>query len=347
MRPRVLAVRLDSMGDVLLTGPAVRAMATERDVVYLAGPAGAPAAALLPGVAKVEVFSAPWILADPPPVDLPTIRSLVQRLRRMELEAAVVLTSSHQSPLPFALLGRLAGIPWIGGISVDYAGGLLDVRIPGDPDLHEVERNLLVARAGGAALAADDDGALRVQLRDRDGPRLMEAVDYVVVHPGADAPARTWPPARWAELVDRMSRRGWPVIVTGSRAEASLCAGVCGDNEHAYSLAGATDVATLARVLAGAAAVICGNTGPAHLAAAVGTPVVTLFAPTVPARRWHPWMVPHVLLGDQSVPCAGCRSRECPLPVQSCLDGVSTQAALDAMESVMRDRWPATSGAPA
>jgi ADP-heptose:LPS heptosyltransferase len=343
----VLAVRLDSMGDVLLTGPAVRALATERDVVYLAGPAGASAAALLPGVAKVEVFSAPWILADPPPVDLPTVRSLVQRLRRMALEAAVVFTSSHQSPLPFALLARLAGIPWIGGISVDYAGGLLDVRIPGDPDVHEVERNLLVARAAGAAPAADDDGALRVQLGRRDDPRPAEAVDYVVVHPGADAPARTWPPARWAELVDRIAQRGRPVIVTGSRTEASLCAEVCGGNHHAHSLAGATDARTLAHVLAGAGVVICGNTGPAHLAATVGTPIVTLFAPTVPARRWYPWMVPHVLLGDQSVPCAGCRSRQCQLPVQICLDGISTQAALDAMESVTRDRLPAASGASA
>ncbi len=58
-------------------------------------------------------------------------------------------------------------------------------------------------------------------------------------------------------------------------------------------------------MLRGAEAVVVGNTGPAHLAAAVGTPVVSLFAPVVPAARWHPWGVPHVLLGDQEAACRG------------------------------------------
>ena len=60
----------------------------------------------------------------------------------------------------------------------------------------------------------------------------------------------------------------------------------------AVDLAGRTDLADLASVLRGAEAVVVGNTGPAHLAAAVGTPVVSLFAPVVPAERWHPWGVP-------------------------------------------------------
>ena len=59
--------------------------------------------------------------------------------------------------------------------------------------------------------------------------------------------------------------------------------------------------------------VVVGNTGPAHLAAAVGTPVVSLFAPVVPAERWRPWSVPHVLLGDQSAGCALSRARTCPV----------------------------------
>jgi ADP-heptose:LPS heptosyltransferase len=61
-------------------------------------------------------------------------------------------------------------------------------------------------------------------------------------------------------------------------------------------LGGRTSFAELAEVLAGADAVVVGNTGPAHLAAAVGTPVVSLYAPTVPAVRWRPWQVPHELL---------------------------------------------------
>jgi ADP-heptose:LPS heptosyltransferase len=74
-------------------------------------------------------------------------------------------------------------------------------------------------------------------------------------------------------------------------------------------------------VLAGADCVVVGNTGPAHLAAAVGTPVVSLYAPTVPAVRWRPWRVAHELL-YVDVPCAGCRARECPVPGHPCLGGV-------------------------
>ena len=83
-------------------------------------------------------------------------------------------------------------------------------------------------------------------------------------------------------------------------------------------------------MLAGAAAVVVGNTGAAHLAAAVGTPVVSLFAPTVPAARWRPWRVPHELLGVD-VPCAGCRARACPVPGHPCLEGVGVAEALAAV----------------
>jgi ADP-heptose:LPS heptosyltransferase len=90
-------------------------------------------------------------------------------------------------------------------------------------------------------------------------------------------------------------------------------------------------VPQLAGVLAGAEAVVVGNTGAAHLAAAVGTPVVSLFAPVVPAVRWRPYRVPHVLLGDQDAPSRGTRARECPVPGHPCLGDVRPETVLDAL----------------
>src|SRR4051794_8897676 len=87
----------------------------------------------------------------------------------------------------------------------------------------------------------------------------------------------------------------------------------------------------LVEVLGNADCVVVGNTGPAHLAAAVGTPVVSLFAPTVPAARWRPWAVPHELL-HVDVPCAGCRARVCPVPDHPCLGGVTVDDALAAVQ---------------
>ncbi|MGW0375477.1 glycosyltransferase family 9 protein, partial [Streptomyces coeruleorubidus] len=85
----------------------------------------------------------------------------------------------------------------------------------------------------------------------------------------------------------------------------------------------------------GAGAVVTGNTGPAHLAAAVRTPVVSLFAPVVPAERWRPYGVPYVLLGDQDAPCAGSRARECPVPGHPCLDTVTAHDVVNAVEKLM------------
>ena len=88
-------------------------------------------------------------------------------------------------------------------------------------------------------------------------------------------------------------------------------------------LGGRLDVRELAAVLAGAEAVAVGNTGPAHLAAAVGTPVVSLFSPVVPLVRWAPHTPARIVLGDLTAPCAGTRARICPVPGHPCLSGVA------------------------
>lgn len=102
-------------------------------------------------------------------------------------------------------------------------------------------------------------------------------------------------------------------------------------------LGGATSFAQLAETIAGAEAIVVGNTGPAHLAAAVGTPVVSIYAPTVPAVRWRPWRVPHVLL-HRDVPCAGCRARVCPVAGHPCVDALTPEVALAALEQLAPSR---------
>jgi ADP-heptose:LPS heptosyltransferase len=163
-------------------------------------------------------------------------------------------------------------------------------------------------------------------------PPQRPADDYVVVHPGASVPARAWEPERSAELVAALAARGRRVVVTGSPAEEDLTAFVAGAG--GIDLGGVTDFPGLAAVIAGADAIVVGNTGPAHLAAAVGTPVVSLYAPTVPAVRWRPWMVPHELL-YVDVPCAGCRARDCPVAGHPCLGGVEVADVVAAVERLV------------
>jgi ADP-heptose:LPS heptosyltransferase len=336
----VLVARQDSIGDVLLAGPAVRAVAAGAPrVTLLCSPRGRAAAELLPGVDEVLTSPAPWVDIPAPPVSRAGIEALVADLAARQIDEAVVLTSFHQSPLPLALLLRLAGVARIAAVSVDYPGSLLDVRHQVDEDAHEVERALSLVATLGYRLPDGDDGRLAVRRPRATEPLPLSwpAGGYVVVHPGAAVPARAWAPERNAALVGALARRGRRVVLTGGHDERDLTALVAGPARPEVTDLGAQlDLAALAEVLAGADAVVVGNTGPAHLAAAVGTPVVSLFAPVVPAARWRPWKVPHLLLGRQDAACAGSRARTCPVPGHPCLNEVTVDQVVAAVEQVAR-----------
>ena len=336
MNPRgehVLVARLDNEGDVILAGPAVRAVAAHAErVTMLCGPRGRAAAELLPGVDELLVHRAPWIDPEPRAVDREAELGLVDELSGRGIDRAILLTSHHQSPLPLALLLRLAGVPFVAAASADYPGSLLDLRHGVSDRVHEVERGLSLVGACGYELPPGDEGQLAIRRSAGARPAASPEPPYVVVHPGASVPARAWGGKRNAELVEALGEGGRRVAVTGSPGEIDLTARVAGKmRPGVVDLGGTTNLAGLAEVLAGADAVVVGNTGPAHLAAAVGTPVASLFAPTVPAVRWHPWKVAHELLHVE-VPCAGCRARVCPVPGHPCLEGVSTAEVVSAVE---------------
>ncbi|MGE0878861.1 MAG: glycosyltransferase family 9 protein [Acidimicrobiia bacterium] len=331
-RSKTLVVRLDNVGDVVLTGPAVRAVAAHSSVTYLAGPGGAAAARLLPGVDEVLVFDAPWVAYDAAPLEPRAIDRVVGEISARSFDTALVLTSFHQSALPMALLARMAGVPHVVATSVDYPGSLLDVRLPYDETAHEVIQSLSVARAAGFELPAHDDGRLRLRPEVTTGD--LDLGRYVVVHPGASVPARALPFRAAHDSVPALVDRGWHVVVTGGATEVDTCRAVAGERYpgRVHVLAGQTSLDELADVLAHADVVVCGNTGAAHVAAAVGTPVVEAFAPVVDPRRWHPWGVPYLLLGHLEIGCAGCRSRVCPLGDEPCLNPVTASAVVSAVD---------------
>ncbi|MGY0008027.1 HAD-IIIA family hydrolase, partial [Micromonospora sp. I033] len=308
----VLAVRSDSAGDVLVTGPGIRAVAAGAErVVLLCGPRGRAAAELLPGVDEIIEWRLPWIDGSPGPVDPGDMRRLTARLAAMGADEAVVFTSFHQSPLPLALLLRMAGVPRISAISDDYPGSLLDVRHRVPVGVPEPERALSLAAAAGFALPADDEPVLRLRA-DLPAPTVdLPAGGYLVVHPGSSVPARACPPERCADIVAALAADGHRVLVTGGPGERELTARVAAAG--GTDIGGATDLAGLARIVAGARCLVVGNTGPAHLAAAVGTPVVSLFAPTVPFGQWGPYRVPTVRLGDAGAACRDTRAARCPV----------------------------------
>ncbi len=348
---RVLAVRLDSDGDVLLTGPAIQALSRTGTVDLLAAPSGAAAARLLPGVRTVIEFDAPWSGFRPPEVDSAQTLRLVETLRQNDYDRAAIFTSFHQSPLPMALLARMAGIGFVVGASVDYPGSLLDVRLrrPDPPGGgHEVEAALEVAVAAGAERPDHPRLAVRRPLPPVTGrlPAAVRSAGYVVLHPGASVPARGLRPDHTGRIAAALAGAGHAVVVTGGPAERDLVGQtVAMARQHCpgatlLDLAGATDLAGLAAVLEAADCTVVGNTGPAHLSAAVGTPVVSLFAPVVPAGRWRPYGVPVRLLGDQQAPCRDSRARDCPVPGHPCLGGITGSEVVAAVAELTRQTDP-------
>ncbi|WP_416562453.1 glycosyltransferase family 9 protein [Nocardia testacea] len=159
---------------------------------------------------------------------------------------------------------------------------------PGHPgptwrsDLHEVDRWCRLLEYAGIRT---DPTALRLS----PPPAPTPVPDAVVIHPGAAYPARRWPPERFARVARELATDGRPVVVTGSPAEVPLAQAVAGraglPDSAVY--AGRTDTAGLAALVAGAALVVCGDTGVGHLATAFGTPSVLLFGPTSPGT-WGP-----------------------------------------------------------
>ncbi|MEV5508049.1 glycosyltransferase family 9 protein [Streptomyces orinoci] len=263
--PRLLVLRALGLGDLLTGVPALRALrrAYPEHRLILAAPADlAQAAAATDAVDTLLPTSAPgravpetlpW--TGPPPdiaVDLhgngPPSHRLLQQLRPRRL-------------LAFAHPGTpdIDGPPW-------------------RPDEHERQRWCRLL--GHYGIAADPGDFVL-----RRPAALSPAPGATVLHPGAGSPARRWPADRFAALARLLLARGHRVVVTGGPGEEALVRRVAVPGTRALS--GGLPFGALSALVAEARAVISGDTGPAHLAVAFGTPSVTLFGPVAPAL-WGP-----------------------------------------------------------
>lgn len=338
---RLLAVRLDNLGDVLMCTPALAALREglpHAHIALLASPAGAALAPHLPMVDEAIAFDAPWVKGGgvPRALDGAELR-LVERLRKERYDAAVVFTSCTQSALPAALLLRLAGVALALAHCRENPYALLSDWLPetdaiGDGMRHEVERQLaLVAAVGFAprddrlafALDAADTARVRAQLGGT-GSGV-----YFVVHVGASATSRRYPAARFGAAAERIAREtGRLAVYTGDAGERELVAQARqAMTRPSRSLAGELTLGELGALIAGADLLVANNTGPVHLAAALGVPVVDLYALTNPQHT--PWRVPSRVL-NRDVPCRHCLKSVCPAGHHECLLGVAPQAVADA-----------------
>jgi ADP-heptose:LPS heptosyltransferase len=237
-----------------------------------------------------------------------------------------VFTVYSQSCLPAALLCLLAGIPRRLAHCRENPYLLLTDWVPeSEPERqvrHEVLRQVeLVATVG--ARCADRRPSLRVPADALErvdrllGARSLGRDGWIAIHPGASAPSRRYAPERFAAVADGLAAAGVRAVFVGGEDERPLVDGIrAAMRAPSHSVAGETDLPALAALLARAPLLLANNSGPAHIEAAVGTPVVSLYALTNPQHT--PWGVPH-RVRNGAVPCACCYKSTCPMGHHDCL----------------------------
>ena len=342
----LLCVQLGSLGDVLMCTPAMRALRAQcpqRRLTLLASPAGAALGPHLPDVDAVLAYEAPWMKSS---AASPAAHAdSITRLAAHGFDGAVIFTCYSESALPAALLCQLAGIP----LRAAYCRGkpyqLLTDWIadpePGAMVRHAVQRQLDLVRHLGAEIADEqlsflptvaDTAAVRRRLRQAGiDPRER----WLALHPGAGAPARRYPQRHWKTLIQALSERiGCPLVLTGGAHEMALIDAIgVAPGARVLSLAGQLGIGELGALLAQASLVVSNNTGPAHIAAAVGTPVVDLHALT--NVQHTPWRVPSRVL-NHDVDCRNCHRSVCPEGHHDCMEKLAPGEVADAVCSLLK-----------
>jgi lipopolysaccharide heptosyltransferase II len=346
---RILAVRLDTIGDVLMTTPAIRALrhsVAGRSVTLLTSAPGAAIASMIPEIAEVLVFDPAWMKHTPPRRGPEAEAAIIRELRRRKFDAAAIFTVYSQSPLPAALLCHLAGIPRRLAHCRENPYQLLTDWVP-EPEpengvRHEVRRQLdLVAEIGSAT--ADDTLSLKVPaLPQRRALKALATAGidasrpWLIIHPGATAASRRYPPERFAVVARHLAlSEGMQIVFTGTESEQPLVHAIrVAMGAPSATLAGALDLPDFCGLIAAAPVLVSNNSGPVHIAAATGTPVVDLYALTNPQHT--PWEVPHRVL-SHDVPCAFCYKSTCPKGHHQCLRLVEPEEVVGAVLQLLRD----------
>lgn len=340
---RVLLVRLDNIGDIVMLTPAIRALRAALPRArfdLMASPAGALCAPLIPEIDAVRVHRALWQDASAAlPFDPAREVRLIARLRAGRFDAALIFTSFSQTPFAAAHACYLAGIPVRAGQTAEFGGAVLSHAVaPAARDGHQVDRNLHLLNALGIPSRGRDPALVLPGSAVAGAALLLEHAGvhrpYIVLAPGASCAARRYDPGRYAEVARALAARlQRPVLLLGTKWDAERCGPLSALREpHIVPLFGRSDLAQSAAIIAHAALVVGNNSAPMHIAEAFGRPVVVLFSGTDLESQWRPRRAPAVLL-HRPADCAPCYGFTCPRG-HECLD-VPPDEIVEAAQSLL------------
>ena len=339
-----------------MTGPALRALKEgqpNRHLTLLTSQAGAAVGRLLPFVDEIMVYDAPWMKATASRLDSQLDYAMIEELRSRHFDGAVIFTVYSQNPVPPVFLCYMADIKLRLAYCHENLYQLLTDWLP-DPEpqeliRHEVRRQLDLVGAIGCTTTDErlfidiSPSARQKATAVLDGLGLDREQPWVVLHPGATAASRRYPPTGFAEVARRLNQHwGWQIFFSGTPDERPLVEEIRQSlaDVPSNSLVGLVNLAELAALLEQTPLLISNNSGPVHIAAATGTPVVDLYALTNPQHT--PWSVPNRVL-SHDVPCKYCYKSVCPLVHNNCLRLVTPtqieEAAVELFEQTRSARF--------
>ena len=291
-RPRrLLLIRPDHIGDLLLTGPALAALRLalpDAELTLLVGPWSEEVARRGPAVDRVETCRFPGFSRAPKRSAIEPYQTLLAEARRLRgrFDLAVIVRPDHWWG---ALLAALAGVPARLGYATPLTAPLLTEALALPPGIHASRLSLELARRAsglaGGSWPAETPGPV-FRLRDdelawadrilTDDPRPL-----VLLHPGSGSPLKDWPAQHWATVADALSARGAHLVVSGGPDDPATPRAVAAAMQSpALLLAGKTTLGQLGALCQRATLVLGVDSGPLHLAAALGTPTLRLYGPT-------------------------------------------------------------------
>lgn len=374
--PRVVLIRPDHLGDVLLSRPAAAALQTAvpaARLTWLVGPWGWPALGQLPdGEVRICPFPAFSRERLRPVQAYLLLARHARRLRVGRYDMALILRRDHWWG---ALLAALAGVPVRVGYATEETAPFLTHALPLDGGRHAVEEGLALAQAAAeiarGQLASRSpatapvtiprilDGAgsgvppLPTVATDADRQAVSAMLEQsgvgaasrlLVLHPGSGSGLKAWPLERFASVGWALAERLCAiVVVTGSLAEEAMVRDLCALlPPGSLNVAGRLDWGELEALLARATLVIGVDSGPLHLATAAGTPSVALFGPADPAQ-FAPWGPParHRIV-HADLPCRPCRRLDiCRIEPDAvgpppCMRALDVRQVLEVAERTLR-----------
>jgi heptosyltransferase III len=351
---RVLLLRPDHIGDVLLTAPAVALLGASlpaMELTYVVGPWSVAAARRGPPVDRLRTLTYPgFTRRHAANVIAPYTLLLGEaiRLRRERYELAVIFRPDHWWG---ALLALVAGIPVRVGGDTPETRPLLTHTCDAPSGSHAAEQSLDLARLALRALRfqpQEPSNVVVYQVSNEarataDGLWSQHELEHrrvVAIHPSAGAPLKSWPVEHWAHLADGLTREGAAVVMVGAPGDGPVLARIVARmTNHAPVLCGQTlDVS--AAIYQRSTAAVAVDSGAAHLAAAVGTPTVRLYGPA-PADRFGPWppRSDQRVLVTRALACVPCGHLEAPpcgaRELPACMLALGVDEVLNAVRALL------------